>query len=432
MPIPCLIAPSSEDVGIDPAALQRLFDRAAEEVAQSRIESCQLAVARHGRLAGMATFGATPDGRAATNETLFAMFSAVKPISAAAIWKLLEQGALTLDQPAADVIPEFATNGKDAVTLRQVLTFTAGFPGANAFALVSGEGLEGRREHETLLSTSAGRCAAFATWSLDWAPGTAYAYHSEGAHWLLAEIIARVTGGDYRDYVRSAILDPMGLDTFFLGCPVDEQHRYHFADVVLQGADAAPEVYGDLAPLWNTPEIRSLGNPSGGGFATAADLALFYQPLLNDGLVNEGAVVLQPETIRMATRPWTDERHFELLSEMPRIILPTLRGLGIELAGDDDVILPEGMAETDGIHGMAAISGGMTGTVPARTLRGCFGSSNSAAAFGHNGAGGQVGWADPQTGISFAFLTNTFSMPRKGRIIELSTLANECVRAERG
>ena len=74
MPIPCLIAPSSEDVGIDPAALQRLFDRAAEEVAQSRIEACQLAVARHGRLAGMATFGATPDGRAATNETLFAMF----------------------------------------------------------------------------------------------------------------------------------------------------------------------------------------------------------------------------------------------------------------------------------------------------------------------------------------------------------------------
>jgi CubicO group peptidase (beta-lactamase class C family) len=68
----------------------------------------------------------------------------------------------------------------------------------------------------------------------------------------------------------------------------------------------------------------------------------------------------------------------------------------------------------------------MDGDTPGKVLRGCFGYSNSAHAFGHNGAGGQAGWGDPATGISFAFLTNTFSEPRKKRVVDLSTLANLC------
>eukprot|EP01051_Picozoa_sp_SAG22_P017927 SAG22_NODE_2882_length_2126_cov_2.271337_3_plen_103_part_00 len=72
---------------------------------------------------------------------------------------------------------------------------------------------------------------------------------------------------------------------------------------------------------------------------------------------------------------------------------------------------------------MGATAEGMAGETPGKVLRGCFGYTNSSATFGHNGAGGQAGWADPATGISFAFVTNTFAEPRKKRIVALSSLA---------
>merc|ERR1711969_480330 len=96
----------------------------------------------------------------------------------------------------------------------------------------------------------------------------------------------------------------------------------------------------------------------------------------------------------------------------------------VEVAGDDTVHLPPGLRASDGVHGMGGTADGMEGDTPGKVLRGCFGYSNSATAFGHNGAGGQAGWGDPATGISFAFLTNTFSEPRKKRVVDLATLAN--------
>src|SRR5690606_14599015 len=131
MPHP--VAPSPESVGIDSAKLEDLFARAEREVREGRLPSVQIAAARHGRLAGMRTVGTvTHEGRPApaTDETLYVIFSCTKAITASAVWLLLEDGRLSLDTRAADVIPEFAGAGKEAITVEQLLTHTAGIPRA--------------------------------------------------------------------------------------------------------------------------------------------------------------------------------------------------------------------------------------------------------------------------------------------------------------
>ena len=106
---------SPESLGLDPAKLARLFERAGREMRGGLLPSCQLAVARHGKLAAVRTFGAADD------DTLYVIFSCTKAITSAAAWILLEEGKLALDERVADVLPGFASNGKDAVTRRAAL-----------------------------------------------------------------------------------------------------------------------------------------------------------------------------------------------------------------------------------------------------------------------------------------------------------------------
>ena len=106
-------------------------------------------------------------------------------------------GSIDERKLVVDYIPEFGTNGKDVITVEQVMLHTAGFPHAPLGPPV--------------WSTRAGRVEAFGRWSLNWEPGSTYEYHPTSAHWVLAEIIDRVTGGDYRDVVQERVTDPAGL-----------------------------------------------------------------------------------------------------------------------------------------------------------------------------------------------------------------------------
>src|SRR4029453_18298371 len=100
---------SPESLGIDPAKLEKLYARAQRDVDEGIVPSCQLAVARHGKLAALRRVGA----RGA--DSLYVIFSCSKAITSAAAWQLLETGKPGLDERVADVIPEFETNGKDVV-----------------------------------------------------------------------------------------------------------------------------------------------------------------------------------------------------------------------------------------------------------------------------------------------------------------------------
>lgn len=384
-----LVAASPEDAGVDSEKLDAVFARAKRDVDDGTLPSAQVAVARNGRLAGMRTFGQAVQGgqmRPATDDTLYTIFSSTKAIVAAAVWTLFEDGLLRLDERVADIIPEFATNGKEIVTVEQTLLHIGGFPQAPLGP--------GRWE------TRAGRLDAFSRWRLNWEPGTRFEYHASSAHWVLVEIIERRTDSEWHAYLRDRIIEPMGLDDLYVGLPAELNARV--ADVLhVVEPTPPPGGWGEVTPAailnFNTPEARSVGNPGGGGVARAAELALFYQPLINGGVTATGARILKPETIEFATKVRTKEFHRDPIND-----IPVNRALAVVVAGDDGN----------------------------KHLRG-FGRLASGRAFGHAGAGGQIAWGDPQTGISAGYCTNGFLDVEaiRRRTLEISDLASACARA---
>jgi CubicO group peptidase (beta-lactamase class C family) len=377
-----------ESVGVDPAKLQALYDRAEREIRDELLPSAQVAIARGGRLAGVRSFGAvTHEGRPApaTDATLYVIFSCTKAITSAAGWILIEEGKLRLDARVADYLPSFAANGKDAVTVEQLFTHAAGFPRAPLAPRAV--------DWKTLPD-------AFARWRLNWEPGSRFEYHPTSSMWVIAALVQALSGMDFRDFVRTRIAEPLGLPDLRVGCPREEQGRladlvhvgraWTNEELIARGFPPPPEteVNEENLQRFNEAAVREVGVPGGGGTATASDLALFYQALLAGG-----RGVWRPETIEDARRI----RNPDFLDPLFR--KPANRGLGIVIGrGPDKVFLG-------------------------------FGRTGSDTMFGHLGAGGQIAWADPATGLSFAYLTNGHDrdLIREGRrTTALSSLAAVC------
>jgi CubicO group peptidase (beta-lactamase class C family) len=380
-------ATQPRELGIDPEKLEAVFARARRDVDDGTLPSCQVAVARHGQIAGLRSYGRTIQGivdRPVTDETLYTVFSATKAVVASAIWLLIERDQLRIEELVADIIPQFATNGKEVITVEQVLLHTAGFPGAPFRA-------EDWDNHPR-------RLERFATWRLNFEPGSRYEYHPVSAHWVLAEIIERRSGRDFRAFLKEEITGPIGMDGFYLGLPPEHDRRVAHCYYVSE-PEAPPGGWGVQTPefllVLNRPEARRAGVPGGGGIANAAQLALFYQVLINGGRTAHGRQVLQPETIEYATAVRSNPEHLDAVSNVP-----TNRGLSIQVAGGD---------------GQAALRG--------------FGRTVSARAFGHAGAGGQIAWGDPETGISLCYLTNGFAdyLTMGRRTTALCSLAGSCL-----
>lgn len=388
------LAATPESVGIDPERLEAVFERAAREVREGHLPSAQVAVARNGRIAGLRTFGAvTHEGRpaAATDATRYVIFSCTKAITSSAVWILMGEGKLDPSERVADVIPGFGENGKDEVRVEHLLTHTAGFPYAPMPPSAWGD--------------RAMRLERFARWRCSFSPGSRMEYHATSSMWVAAELVERRSGLPYLDFVQRRIVEPLGLPGLRVGLPREEHGL--LADVVHVGEAMTPEelakigfpvnprteVTEEALEAFNRAEAREAGVPGGGGTATAADLALFYQALLGDLSGTGGPGVWRQDTLREALRVRTGELVDPMVGRRAN------RALGVVIAGGDD-----------------------------RAFRG-FGPNQSPGAFGHNGAGGQVAWADPETGISFAYLTNgcdrnPLRMGRRG--VGLSARAAAC------
>jgi CubicO group peptidase (beta-lactamase class C family) len=346
------------ELGVDPDALAALVERAQRDVDAGLVPGCQFTLARHGRVAATVALGdAEPASR-------FVMYSATKAVVASAVWILIGEGSLDVSRPVVDYIPEFAPNGKDGITVEQVMLHTSGFPHAPFNALEWDD-----RD---------ARLARFASWRCNWEPGTRYEYHPTSAHWVLAELIERVSKTDFRVFVRTRVLEPLGLAQLALGVAAADQGDVR--DVVHTGAVATEdelmaaigvrslpltEVTPEALRSFNRPEVRAVGVPGGGGISTSTDLALFYQALLSDPVG-----MWEPELLAEVTA--------HVRNGLPDYMgTPANRTLGLIVAGGDGRSNMRGMGRTV-----------------------------SPRAFGHNGAGGQIAWADPATGVSFAYLTN--------------------------
>ncbi len=340
-----------------PDRMSKLIDRCAREVEEGRLPGCQVAVGFEGEIVLFEAFGDV------TTDHRFHIYSAIKPTVSLTVLELAAEGLLDLDAPVASVLPTFASNGKDAITLSQVLLHAGGFPHAPI-------GLDESPDRDQ-------RLARYGRWRTTWEPGTAFEYHASAAHWVLADCITEVTGRHHADVVTERVMTPAGCARW-LAVPVDQQDD--IAPVISVGEapdlealarelgiDAMPtsEVTDAALLAFNDPAIRAAGHPGGGGVATAAELARWYQAVLH----NEGEF-LRPE-VRHDALEVIRQNHADWMG------VPANRTHAFTVAGNDGQALMRG-----------------------------FGHTNGPATFGHGGAKGQRGWADPTTGLSLGFLTH--------------------------
>ncbi|MBI1777662.1 MAG: beta-lactamase family protein [Proteobacteria bacterium] len=337
-----------EAAGLRVEQIDRLVRLVERHIAEGRYPGAQFAIARGGKLAAFRSFGKATLKREANQKTLWLLYSNTKVVTAAALWVLAEEGAFRFTDRISDHVPIFARNGKREVTVLQLMTHQGGVPSA----VVPPEAWE---DHALLKET-------VCNFSLEWTPGSRIFYHGQSAHWIAAVLIEALTGQDFRRVIRERVLAPLGLaDELMVGMPAAAMARA--ADMHEPGGNGVVPIADTNTPAW-----RKAGAPGAGGYASARAMAAFYQMMLNGGEL-AGKRLLSPRTLGYAIRNWTGERVDEFMG------MPMHRGIGPHLRG----------------------------TTP--TIRG-LGSFASPATFGHGGVGSSYCWGDPDSGVSFAYLTN--------------------------
>ncbi len=108
--------------------IERLVALMERHIADDRYPGGQIAIARHGKLAYARNFGQARAGVAVQDDTLWLLYSNTKVVTATAIWLLAERGAFRFTDKMTDHVPEFARNGKQDITIQQVITHLGGFP----------------------------------------------------------------------------------------------------------------------------------------------------------------------------------------------------------------------------------------------------------------------------------------------------------------
>ncbi|QDY77200.1 serine hydrolase domain-containing protein [Streptomyces qinzhouensis] len=298
--------------------------------------------------------------------------SVTKGVAAAVVLLLHQRGQIDLDAPVGTYWPAFKAAGKERVLVRHLLSHRAGLPALDR-PLTPAEAIDG-----------VSGPAALAAQAPAWQPGTDHGYHAQTYGWLLAELVPRVTGRSIGRWVAEEIARPLGLD-FWIGLPADEAHRVgrigpvdepppvQSGGLTLRPRRSVAEAYQDpgsltrrafgvIAPLpdENDPAYRAAELPASGGISTARALARFYASTI--GAVDGGPRLFAPATLTLA-------RTEESAGPDRVLVVPTRYGLGFMLHG------------------------------PAAPLLG-------PGSFGHPGRGGSLGFADPDTGIAFGYVTN--------------------------
>ncbi len=212
-------------------------------------------------------------------ETLLVWMSSSKVVAVVAFARLWEAGLLDLDDRVALHLPEFGVNGKESVTIRHLLTHTGGF-----------RMLETGFPKLTWSEIIARICDV----KLEprWTPGKKAGYHRASSWFILAEIVARVSGRTFSRFVREEIFEPLGMDDSWIGMP---EPRYHAcADrigVMFDTQDESPK------PLpWTSAEWIVPASPASNGFGPIRELGRLYEALLGGGTWRRTRV-LSPQTV---------------------------------------------------------------------------------------------------------------------------------------
>ncbi|MGZ4336959.1 MAG: serine hydrolase domain-containing protein [Gaiellaceae bacterium] len=317
---------------------------------------------------------AAPD-RPWDEQTIVLAFSVAKGITAFVMQLLAERGELDISKPVSHYWPEFAKNGKDAVTVQHVLTHTAGVPIVpDYWDWISLDRPEAYLDLPRIVQ-------GLEDAPLQWEPGSQFAYHSTTYGWILGEVVRRITGKTLGEYLQAEVAAPLGLE-MWIGTP--EAVHARVATLIPDPAYDSDEFYAHLAPdlpggqtaflgrerrfgqavlhAYNDPRMWRAESPAGNGIMNARSLARLYALLANGGEL-DGVRLLSPATIE----DWG-----------------TVRVDQNDLYDGRDFRVALGYISSSSWYRM--------GLGP-RT-------------FGDPGMGGAVGYADPDVGLGFAFTPN--------------------------
>jgi Beta-lactamase class C and other penicillin binding proteins len=305
-------------------------------------------------------------------DTVQIVRSAGKGIAAAVPLLLHQRGQVDLDAPVGTYWPEFKANGKERVLVRHLLAHRAAVPALDR-PLTPAQAADGVSGPE-----------AIAAQAPQWEPGTGHGYHAQTYSWLLSELVHRVTGRTIGRWIAEEIARPLELD-FWFGLPAEEAHRVGRVGTVEPPAHAGnsgalrmrpkrsvvaaysdPDsltrrAFGAIDPFpdENDPAYRAAELPASNGIATARGLAHCYAAMIGDV---DGHRLFAPATLTLA-------RTEESAGPDRVLVVNTRFGLGYMLHGPSAPLL-------------------------------------AAGSFGHPGRGGSLGFADPEAGIAFGYVTN--------------------------
>lgn len=241
----------------------------------------QLHVSRHGETLADLALGEAAPGVPMSADTLLLWLSSSKPVAAVAIAQLWERGLLALDDPIARHVPEFAAGGKETITLRHALTHTGGFRMLDV-------GWPRMSWEETVARICAGRREP------RWTPGEKAGYHQASSWFLLGEVVRRIDGRPFSDYVREEVFLPLGMADCWIGMPPAGYRAYRQAARLAAYWDT--EASPPRRHPWDEEEQVVRCSPGGNGWGPMGQLARLYQALLAGGEL-DGRRVLRAPTL---------------------------------------------------------------------------------------------------------------------------------------
>ncbi|WP_345494676.1 serine hydrolase domain-containing protein [Nocardia callitridis] len=339
-------------------------------------------------------------------DTVVLAFSTGKGVASTALHRVAERGLIDYEAPVAHYWPEFAANGKHDITVHDVLAHRAGLHRVRGLV----PGREGILDYEAVVS-------ALAASEPDPRRIHASGYHAITFGWLVAEIVRRATGKEFIEVVRTEIAEPLGMDEFWFRVPESERSRlaaitrnlgppgirWNTASSVLSRvrpirglAEAGmPEGFDELV---RDPRVHDAVMPGWNGVFTARALARMYGALANDGLVHpDNAGVGPRSSVRLLRQ--------ETIETINRT----------QFADGRDYVLGLPLRFTLGYHRPVLMA-----------------KQQPRNAFGHYGVGGSGAYADPELGMSIAFVTNrlgnAITALGDARLAKLAATATNTVR----
>jgi CubicO group peptidase (beta-lactamase class C family) len=316
----------------------------------------QIYVSQHGEVLLDTAIGESVPGRALAEDDLMLWYSSGKPWTTVAVLQLWEQGRIGLDDLVADYVDHWG-NGKEAATLRQVLTHTAGFP------------MPGDPTYDADC-TFAEALAVTAEWPASWQPGTKAGYHPASGWRVLGAVVERVDGRRIDRYLREEVATPLGLDDCHLGIPLDLQVRYgdRIAPVHWTGHRIPALVEGGIEmAAWRIDEVHNEPwhiakvEPGGGMRGPARQLGRFYEALLG----YRPTSVLDPhtvETMRAVHRWGMRDATFQTLTPWGLgVAVDFSGGVGWRAFGHGGMASSRGIADPDLGLVMVMVANGLAG-----------------------------------------------------------------------